>query len=239
MFEAIIKKRVGLKGGGIDIDLAFSMQRGERVGLIGPSGAGKTSLLRLLAGLEKPESGRIVMNGLPWVDTDTGIFVPAARRNIGFVFQDYALFPNMTLRQNLGFASKIGCGDPRVLEIIDIMELAPHAHQRPSELSGGQKQRAALARALVGNPTLLLMDEPLSALDRKTRKMLWRELNSLYNRYPVTLILVSHDLEEVEALTDRTILMHRGKIISDAARMAPCTDRAFEYEEYALAGVEE
>ena len=102
-----------------------------------------------------------------------------------------------------------------IAELIDIMGLSRHVHQRPCELSGGQKQRAALARALVRSPRLLLMDEPLSALDRQTRKMLWRELNRIHELYPVSMVLVSHDPEEIETLTDRSIEMHNGKILED------------------------
>ncbi len=221
MLQASIKKRIGNKNSGIDINLNFNMSQGERLGLMGSSGSGKTSLLRILAGLEKVDSGKIVMNGNPWVDTDAKTFVPPSHRNIGFVFQDYALFPNMTLRQNLAFASRNGSADPKVEELLDVMALALHADKKPCELSGGQKQRAALARALVRSPQLLLMDEPLSALDRHTRTMLWSELNRLYNRYPVSIILVSHDPEEIEALTDRAITIDRGKIISVPKRIIP------------------
>lgn len=213
MLAASVSKKLGKGDGRIDINVSLEVTKHERIALFGHSGAGKTSLLRMLAGLDRPDSGSIVMNNTTWVDVKNKKHIPSKLRNIGFVFQDYALFPNMTLRQNLQFASERNNAAQWVEELLDITELAPFANQKPSELSGGQKQRGALARAFVRKPQLLLMDEPLSALDRRTRKLLWKEINKIYERFPVTMVLVSHDQKEIHSLTERVIVLDKGKIM--------------------------
>lgn len=179
--------------------------------LTGPSGVGKTTLLRLLAGLVKPQSGRIALGEDVWLDTEKSIFQSPQQRKIGMVFQDYALFPHLTVRQNLTFALKKGEDPTRVEELLREVELTQLADQKPHQLSGGQKQRVALARALVQSPRLLLLDEPLSALDRSMRYRLQGYLLNLHQRYQLTVVLVTHDLAEIFRLADRVVELDEGK----------------------------
>ncbi len=193
---------------GVDLDVA----EGEMCILLGPSGCGKTTLLRAVAGLVRPDCGRLVIAGC-----DLTAAAPEAR-GVAMVFQHYALFPNMTVRQNLAF----GLQQKRLLRAriaakvdaaLALMELAPRADARPAELSGGQKQRVALARALVLEPRLLLLDEPLSALDAQIRKRLRDELKRLQRETGFTAILVTHDQEEALVLGDQVAVMHAGRIV--------------------------
>ena len=183
--------------------------------LYGKSGAGKTSLLRMLAGLMTPASGQIRVGQITWYDSATRIFIPPQNRNIGFVFQDYALFPNMTVRQNLEFAGGQHGDNSWIEELIAIGELEKLQQRRPATLSGGQRQRVALARALVRKPDLLLLDEPLSALDREMRVKLQEYLLDLHRRLQFTAVLVTHDISEILRLADRVIALENGKVIKD------------------------
>ena len=195
------------------LQLDLRIERGELVTLYGPSGAGKTSTLRMLAGLLSPQSGQIRVNGKTWFDAEAGINLPPGQRNIGYVFQDYALFPNMTVRENLCFALGKGEADNKVDEQLDVMELGALAGQKPAMLSGGQQQRVALARALVQQPDILLLDEPLSALDPPLRRRLSDHLQQLHRSLGLTTILVSHDSREILQLADRVMEMQEGKVI--------------------------
>ncbi len=197
---------------GVELDVA----EGEMCILLGPSGCGKTTLLRAIAGLVQPDRGRLVIAG-----RDVTAAAPEAR-GIAMTFQHYALFPNMTVRQNLAFglqqqrlpraqvASKVDAA-------LALMELTPRADARPAQLSGGQKQRVALARALVLEPRLLLLDEPLSALDAQIRKRLRDELKRLQRETGFTAILVTHDQEEALVLGDQVAVMHAGRIVQVAS----------------------
>lgn len=192
----------------------LQVPRGQMVALYGPSGAGKTSTLRMLAGLMAPDSGRIEVGGRVWFDPTSGTNLRPQQRGLGFVFQDYALFPHLTVRQNLEF------GAPKtqqavVDELIDMVELGGLQHQRPGTLSGGQKQRVALARALVGRPALLLLDEPLSALDLKIRLKLQDYLLRVHREYGLTTLLISHDLGEIHKLCDRVLVLEKGRVVRD------------------------
>jgi molybdate transport system ATP-binding protein len=173
---------------------------------------GKTTLLRCLAGLEQPEQGRIVVSGEPWLDTAKRINQPAQQRHVGYVFQDYALFPNMSIRGNLEFALRKGTSKKRVDELLELMELGELQHYKPEALSGGQKQRVALARALASEPRLLLLDEPLSALDQSIRSRLQDEILRLQRHFGITAIIVSHDVGEVYKLASRVMVMEAGRI---------------------------
>jgi molybdate transport system ATP-binding protein len=182
------------------------------VTLFGPSGAGKTTLLRMLAGLTQPESGRIVVNDTTWFDSAAGIDVPPQQRAIGFVFQDYALFPNLNVRENVAYAVPRNDGG-WVDELLDLMGLTGLQHRLPQRLSGGQKQRVALARALARKPSLLLLDEPLSALDAAARSAMQDDLLRLHQRLHFTALLVSHDVGEVFRLSQRVLRLEAGRIV--------------------------
>ena len=199
--------------GTVALDLSLRIEAGAITVLTGPSGAGKTTLLRLIAGLVKPQAGRIAFGKEVWLDTQDSVFLTPQQRKAGLVFQDYALFPHLTVRQNLTFALKKGEDPTRVDELLREVELTQLADQKPHRLSGGQQQRVALARALVLQPRLLLLDEPLSALDRSMRHRLQGYLASLHQRYQLTVVLVTHDLAEIFRLADQVVELDAGKII--------------------------
>ncbi len=186
--------------------------------LFGPSGCGKTTVLRAIAGLLRPEHGRIAWNGECWNDTDRDIFVPAQRRQVGFLFQDYALFPHMTVEQNIAYGLPRGAdAQKRVRSITDRFGINGLQQRNPSELSGGQQQRVALARAAVRNPRLLLLDEPLAALDATTRRHVRNELRNLLKAGGIPAIIVTHDPTDAVSLADRVIVMHDGRILQQGA----------------------
>ncbi|MCB9285580.1 MAG: ABC transporter ATP-binding protein [Lewinellaceae bacterium] len=194
------------------LDLRLEVQPGELLAVYGPSGSGKTTLLRMLAGLAHPERGLIRFGEEVWLDTKKRWVVPTKRRKLGLVFQEYALFPNMTVRKNLEYALERGQPKSEIAELMHIMELEELADRYPAKLSGGQQQRVALARALVRRPHLLLLDEPLSALDTEMRFRLQEYILELHKAYSLTTILVSHDVHEVIRLADRVVLLEEGKI---------------------------
>jgi molybdate transport system ATP-binding protein len=194
------------------MDVTLPLEAGTITALTGPSGAGKTTLLRLIAGLIRPQEGRITVDGKVWLDTEQRIFVPPQVRKAGIVFQDYALFPHLTVRQNIAFGLDKGDDPARVDELLQAVELTQLANQKPHQLSGGQQQRVALARALVRRPRLLLLDEPLSALDRSMRQRLQDFILKLHQQYALTILLVTHDLAEIFRLADRVVELENGKI---------------------------
>jgi putative spermidine/putrescine transport system ATP-binding protein len=192
------------------VDLAI--EAGETLVLLGPSGCGKTTTLRLIAGLEKPDSGGRVSIG-----EDDVTALPIERRQVGMVFQNYALFPNLSVRGNVGYGLRIQKVETsearrRVDELLEMTELSAHADKPISELSGGQRQRVALARALAPRPRVLLLDEPLTALDARLRENLRAEMNTLLRELRVTSIYVTHDQSEAMALADRIVVMSAGRI---------------------------
>ncbi len=208
------KKRLRAHSGEMLLDVALQLERGIFACLYGKSGAGKTSVLRMLAGLMQPDTGYLEVGGQVWLDTRNGINLRPQKRRLGFVFQDYALFPNMSVRENLHFALNRGQDKRIVEELMDIVGLTELQDQKPDRLSGGQKQRVALARALVQRPPLLLLDEPLSALDCEMRLKLQQYILQLHREYGLTSILVSHDLLEVFRMAERVFIMHEGSIIA-------------------------
>ncbi|MCL4432896.1 MAG: ATP-binding cassette domain-containing protein [Epsilonproteobacteria bacterium] len=207
-----ITKHLDTADGSINAHFELTINDGEFLTLFGPSGAGKTTLLRMIAGLEQPDSGKIEVDGEVWFDSAKKINLPSQKRSIGFVFQDYALFPTMSVRQNLLFAAQTPEQRHNVDELIELVELTALADRLPSTLSGGQKQRVALARALVRHPKILLLDEPLSALDPGMRQKLQDELSLVHERLGVTTLLVSHDIAETVKLSDRLAAIEAGVI---------------------------
>lgn len=192
-------------------DISLTIERGEFICFLGPSGCGKTTLLRIIAGLELAEEGSVTLDGRDLSKT------PARNRNFGVVFQSYSLFPNMSAARNVGYG--LECKkrpraeiEARSAEMLKTVALSEHAHKLPSQLSGGQQQRVALARALAPNPDVLLLDEPLSALDAKVRESLRLEIRELQKRLGITTIMVTHDQEEALTMADRIVVMDTGHI---------------------------
>jgi len=211
MITIDIDKKLHGVDGEMDLKVGLSINEGDFVALAGQSGSGKTTLLRILAGLEEAR-GSIVIGNEIWLD-GTKAIVPQ-KRKIGFVFQDYALFANMTLEENLLFVNK----DRKLAEhLLDITELGELKKRLPNSLSGGQKQRVSLCRAMMNRPKLLLMDEPLSALDPVMRTKLQNEIHLLHKEFGTTSIMVSHDPSEIYRLASRVIVLDQGKIINDGS----------------------
>ena len=213
MIQAHISKSLHGANGDFQLDASLHVAEGEVVALFGASGVGKTTLLRCLAGLELPEQGNIVVSGETWLDIATRINLPPQQRRVGYMFQDYALFPNMSVRGNLEFALRKGADHNRVNELLELMALGELQHRKPDSLSGGQKQRVALARALSSEPRLLLLDEPFSALDAEMRSRLHDEILRLQKHFGITTVIVSHDVSEVCKLTSRVMMMEAGRIV--------------------------
>lgn len=208
-----LQKKLHAAGGEMLLNINAEIRVGQIVALYGTSGAGKTSTLRMLAGLMQPDSGYIQIGGKTWFDSDKKVNFAPQKRNISYMFQDYALFPNMTVRANLEFAQTKNADKKQVDELIEAMQLGDLQHQFPTKLSGGQQQRVALARTLVRRADLLLLDEPLSALDQTTRLHLQDYLLEIHRLYKSTIILVSHDIGEVFRLANRVLMMENGEIV--------------------------
>jgi putative spermidine/putrescine transport system ATP-binding protein len=192
-------------------DFNLDAQKGEFVSFLGPSGCGKTTTLRMIAGFEKPSDGTITIDG------EDITYKPPNRRNVGMVFQSYALFPNMSVADNIGFGLKVRKRSKaditkRVGELLDLIHLEGRGDRYPWQLSGGQQQRVALARALAIEPQVLLLDEPLSALDAKIRIVLRKEIRSIQRQLGITTVYVTHDQEEALSLSDRVVVMSEGRV---------------------------
>ena len=188
------------------LELTLALGR-ETFGLVGPSGAGKTTILRAVAGLVRPERGRIVLDGDVLFDAEGGIALPPEDRRVGYVFQEYALFPHMTVLQNVAYGARNGTGD-----LLERFRIAHLAGAKPGELSGGERQRVGLARALARDPGVLLLDEPLSALDPHTRAALRLELKELLDELDLPVLLVTHDFHDAAVLADRVAALTDGRI---------------------------
>lgn len=192
-------------------EVCLTVRQGESFSLLGPSGCGKTTLLRMIAGFEQPDSGRILVGGLDICR------LPPEQRPVNTVFQNYALFPHLSVWENIAFGLRMS-GRPRdeirsgVDRMLELVRLSEHAKKRPSQLSGGQKQRVAIARALVNRPQVLLLDEPLAALDLKLRQHMLMELNNIHAQVGTTFIYVTHDQGEAMSLSDRIAVMNAGKV---------------------------
>jgi putative spermidine/putrescine transport system ATP-binding protein len=192
--------------------ISIDIEPGEFITLLGPSGSGKTTLLNLVAGFQSLDSGEILVDGKPVHN------VPTHKRGFGMVFQSYALFPNMTVSQNVAFPLRMAgvdraTTDRRVAETLEIMRLTEHAAKSPSQMSGGQQQRVAIARAIVRRPKVVLMDEPLSALDRRLREQIQIEIRDLHRTIGSTILFVTHDQGEALTMSDRIAVLNAGKIV--------------------------
>jgi molybdate transport system ATP-binding protein len=208
-----IEKMMLTANGRVNLAVRVNIQMGELVALFGPSGAGKTTLLRILAGLEKPDKGMVKFGQNVWFDSTKGINVTPQIRNIGLMFQDYALFPNMTVEQNIRYALPAHSSELEI-ELLYVFGLTEFKKRKPNGLSGGQKQRVALARALARKPQLLLLDEPLSALDAEMRNTLQNHISGVHQLSGATIMMVSHDLNEVFRLATHVLCIENGSIIN-------------------------
>jgi len=209
MIELDVRKTLQGSAGAMQLDVALTVEEHSFTALAGQSGSGKTTLLRILAGLEKAE-GSIRVAGEPWLGR--GRCLPPQKRGIGFVFQDYALFPNMTVEENLLYVVKDRAHAAILLEMTGLLELR---ERHPGTLSGGQKQRVALCRAFMNRPKLLLMDEPLSALDPEMRMKLQHDILTLHKAFGTTTVMVSHDPSEIYRLAQRVVVLEHGRIVND------------------------
>ncbi len=211
-----VQKLVKRFGGVLAVNgVTFSVGDGEILGLLGPSGCGKTTVLRSISGLEEIDSGKIVLDGTTVSSPEEKVFVPPEKRRLGFVFQSYALWPHMTVRQNIDYCLKGFSKQEKKTKIegaLELVGLGDVAERYPSQLSGGQQQRVAVARSVAYEPKVILLDEPLSNLDQKERERVRGELRLLLKRIGITTVFVTHDQEEAFIICDRVILMNRGKI---------------------------
>jgi molybdate transport system ATP-binding protein len=208
--------------------------------LFGPSGSGKTTVLRLLAGLERPDAGRMACGGTAWADTARDLHLPPQARNLGFLSQAYDLFPHLSLAANLAYGLgglPVQARRDRVAELVALLGLEGLEDRHPAQLSGGQRQRAALGRALARRPALLLLDEPLSALDRPTQLRLRRDLRDLLRRLDVPTVLVTHDRAEALQLGDRLVVMDGGRVCQEGP-IQPVFDRPTDHAVARILGVE-
>ncbi|CAF23595.1 ABC transporter ATP-binding protein [Candidatus Protochlamydia amoebophila] len=192
-------------------DVSFAINKGEFFSLLGPSGCGKTTLLRILAGFEKPDQGRILLDGQDITK------LPANKRPINTVFQNYALFPHLTIWENIAFGLRIAQRSEteikrEVEQMLGLIQMKEHGHKKPDQISGGQKQRVAIARALVNHPRILLLDEPLAALDLKLRQKMLLDLDRIHDEVGITFIFVTHDQSEAMAVSDRIAVLHKGSL---------------------------
>ena len=200
--------------GPVPLDVEFSCDPGDVLAIFGPSGSGKTTILRAIAGLVQPAHGRVQSGADTWADTDAGVFRPPHRRAVGFVFQEYALFPHLTALGNVMTAlghRRRADRRARAAELLEAVHLEGHSAKRPRELSGGERQRVALARALAREPAVLLLDEPFAAVDRAVRRRLQSEVDALRRTLHVPLILVTHDFDDVVRLATHVLMLEHGR----------------------------
>lgn len=212
MIKINIKHPIKTNNGTIYIEFDKEFNNNQIISIFGESGAGKSTILKIIAGLIKPENAFIQVDDEVWFDSEKNINLPPQKRNIGFLFQDYALFPNMSVYENLKYALN---DKNQIQYFLDLMNLTKLSNAYPKELSGGQAQRVALARALIRKPKLLLLDEPLSAIDFKMRSSLQDELLKLFDKFKLSIFLISHDIAEIYKMSNVILHLDKGKIIKD------------------------
>lgn len=212
MIDIAANKLLKSHSGQFQLDVDLKIASGSFMAIVGKSGAGKTSLLKILAGLLSPDGGTIRHNEKLWFDKKQKVNVAAQHRQVGFVFQDYALFPNMTVKENLIFVAGDRRKNNAVEEILESMEIQALANRKPASLSGGQQQRVALARALARKPSILLLDEPFASLDSETALILQDVVVRMHKQFCLTTVLVSHNASDIYRLADEVAMMEGGKI---------------------------
>ncbi|MCH2020908.1 MAG: ATP-binding cassette domain-containing protein [Saprospiraceae bacterium] len=210
MIEIEINKKLNTANGKSNLSVCMNLEKGDFVAIYGQSGIGKTTLLRILAGLTSADNGKIIVDGIHWLNSKQQTNLPPQKRNVAIVFQDYALFPNMSVIKNLKFANP---NSKLIDELLYYTELEQLKDKKPWQLSGGQKQRVALARALIQLPDILLLDEPLSALDRKLQVNIQELLGRLHRRYEMTTLMVSHDIPEILSLANKLLVLEQNNSI--------------------------
>lgn len=219
MISISVAKQLASPAGPMMLRAEVDIKEGELLSFYGPSGAGKTTLLRMICGLTLPDEGRITVHNEVWFDSGSNVHKKPQHRNVGIVFQEYALFPNMTVRGNLEYALDRGKSKAIVDDLLEMMELTNLHDKRPYALSGGQRQRVALARAIVRRPGILLLDEPMSALDTDLRLKIQDYILKVHKEFKLTTILVSHDVFEVLRLCSRVVRFEQGNIVADGKPM--------------------
>jgi molybdate transport system ATP-binding protein len=216
MLDVAVEKRLG----GFEVDARFSCETSGIVALFGRSGAGKTTLVNMLAGLLRPDRGRIAINGATLFDSERGLDLPPERRRLGYVFQEGRLFPHLSVRSNLSYGlRRVAPGERHIglQQIVALLGLDAHLERRPRDLSGGEKQRVALGRALLANPRLLLMDEPLAALDQARKEEILPFIERLRDELAIPIVYVSHVMPEIVRLADTMVLMSEGRVMAVGA----------------------
>ena len=218
VIQVAVEKSLASKARQFKLEASFTSEE-QCVVLFGPSGSGKTLTLQSIAGLVAPDAGKIALNGRVLFDSRNGVNVPSRHRNIGYLFQDYALFPHLTVLENVGFGLKqnwqwrLSRDDRRqVKEFLELFEIPQLAHSYPADISGGQKQRVALARALIQKPDLLLLDEPFAALDTLLRVKLREELAKIRSSFDMPVIMVTHDPEDIRAFAETLVVYETGRV---------------------------
>jgi len=232
IWDVALRRLLRHAGTSFELDVRFASDA-PRLALYGPSGAGKTLTLKTIAGIVRPDAARVCIGGRMLHDTGRGLRLSPQQRRLGYLFQDYALFPHLTVRQNIAFGRRTGWFNPgragtdeAVEHWIGAFRLEAVANHHPHQLSGGQRQRTALARALVNEPSALLLDEPFAALDIGLRRRLRSELAELQAGLGLPLLLITHDLDDVHALDAEVVPLPRGRVVEDPAMPLACHARA-------------